>query len=600
MNLHAIYHLPDSNYAYAYYKDTLHIRLQTAKDEINKVTLRSGDPYHWEAGGGGGNLNAEGAMGWVCEDIAMEKEATTDLFDIWFAEVKPPFRRLRYGFFIESDEKKVFYGEGGVLNLEDANKNQAVGQLLNYFCHPFLNAADVFKAPSWAKDTVWYQIFPERFANGDASINPENTLEWGSVDPTASTFFGGDIQGWIDKLDYLVDLGITGIYTCPIFKSPTTHKYDTTDYFEIDPQFGDKETFKRFVDLAHSKGIKVMLDIVVNHCGYLFAPWQDVLENGENSKYQDWFHIRSFPIVGLDEREWPNYDAFAFGKRMPKMKTENPEVRDFFLRVGTYWVEEFDIDGWRLDVSNEVDHVFWREFRKAVRAVKDDVYILGEVWHDSNPWLKGDQFDAVMNYPLTNAILNFIAKNKISATEFKEAISKAQTMYSKNVNEVNFNLLNSHDTERLLTTCGGNKKKALLAYSFLMTLAGAPCIYYGDEVGMDGGDDPLCRKCMVWDKFEQDLEMFATFKKLIDVRKNHPALKSTTLEWIYVSDADELILFKKSHAKGDIYIVLNNSDATITVDLTALPFRVYTDLITGVTVAGNSVEIGAHSIYLLA
>ena len=601
MNLHGILHLPSSNYAYAYNKETLHIRLRTAKDDVTQVTLRAGDPYQWVSGGGGGNLNAEGAMGWVCEDIPMEKEASTDLFDFWFAVVKPPFRRLRYGFFIESGIHKIFYGEGGILNLQDADNRQATEQLLNYFCFPFLNAADIYDSPFWAKDTVWYQIFPERFANGDPSINPEKTLEWGSIDPTWDSFFGGDIQGWIDKLDYLVELGITGIYTCPIFKSPSTHKYDTTDYFEIDPQFGDKETFKRFVELAHSKGIKVMLDIVVNHCGYDFAPWQDVLEHGENSKYKDWFHIRNFPVVTLEDETYPNYDAFAFVKKMPKMKTENPEVRDYFLKVATYWVKEFDIDGWRLDVSNEVDHTFWREFRKAVRAVKDDVYILGEVWHDSSPWLRGDQFDAVMNYPLTTAILNFIAKGKTTPAQFKEAMEKIQTMYTRNVSEVNFNLLGSHDTERLLTICGGNKEKALLAYSFLMTLSGSPCIYYGDEIGMDGSDDPDCRKCMIWDKDKQDLNMLAIFKKLIEVRKNYPAMRATTIKWIYIDDAENLIIFKKLHDEGDIYVILNNSNEKKIVDLSVIPSDTYTDLLTEQTVTTqNGLEIGAHTISLLA
>jgi len=601
MNLHAIFHLSDSNYAYAYDKETLHIRLRTAKNDADKVTIRAGDPYHWAAGGGGGNLNAEGAFGWVCEDLPMQKEASTELFDFWMAEVKPPFRRLRYGFLIEGGNKQIFYGEGGIFDLNtDLRADHISNQLANYFCFPFLNAADVFKAPEWAKSTVWYQIFPERFANGDASLNPEGVLEWGSCDPTAFSFFGGDIQGMIDRLDYLANLGISGIYTCPIFKSPSTHKYDTEDYFEIDPQFGDKKTFKKFVELAHEKGIKVMLDLVVNHCGYNFGPWQDVLLNGEHSKYKDWFHIRSFPIVKLEDEAWPNYDAFAFGKRMPKMKTENPEVRDYFLEVVRYWTSEFDIDGWRLDVANEVDHAFWREFRKEVRTIKDDVYILGEVWHDSNPWLRGDQFDAVMNYPLTSAINDFIAKNKTTASQFKEAISRVQTMYSRNVSEVNFNLLNSHDTKRLLNACNGNKQKVILSYAFLMTQAGSSCIYYGDEIGMDGEDDPLCRKCMIWEEDMQDLEMLETFKKIISLRKIHSAMRSPKLEWIDVNDGENCVLFKKYDADEELYIIINNSDSAKTINLSAIPQKIYADLLSNNKVdSTEQLHIEAHSIVLL-
>ena len=602
MNLHAIFHLSDSNYAYAYNKKILHIRLRTAKNDVDKVTVRAGDPYQWVAGGGGGNLIAENAAGWVCAHIPMQKEASTDLFDFWIVEIKPSFKRLRYGFLIESGHQKFFYGEGGIFSLNSTNADQVENQLgfRNYFCFPFLNAADVFDAPEWVKNTVWYQIFPDRFANGDASLNPDRTPPWGSCDPTVFSFFGGDIQGMSDRLDYLADLGINGIYTCPIFKSPSTHKYDTEDYFEIDPQFGSKETFKRFVKLAHEKGIKVMLDIVVNHCGYNFGPWQDVLENGENSRYKDWFHIGSFPVVKLEDEELPNYDAFSFYKKMPKMKTENPEVCDFFLKVARYWIREFNIDGLRLDVANEVDHAFWREFRKEVRSVKDDIYILGEVWHDANPWLKGDQFDAVMNYPLLEQVKSFIVKNATTASEFKESISKVGIMYSRNVSEVNFNLLGSHDTERILTACNGDKRKVILAYTFLMTLAGCPCVYYGDEIGLDGGADPLCRKCMIWEEDAQDLEMFESFKRMISLRKNHSAMRSTGFEWIEANDQENYVIFKKFDADEEIFVVLNNSDLAKVVDLSALPARMYRDLLTNEEIdSGGQLRIGAYSIVLL-
>src|SRR5699024_5658775 len=208
--------------------------------------------------------------------------------------------------------------------------------------------------------------------------------------------------GIIKHLDYLVDLGINGIYFTPIFKAHSNHKYDTIDYMEIDPQFGDKSTFKELVKACHEKGIRIMLDAVFNHSGYYFSQFQDVLEKGENSKYKNWFHIKDFPI---QTDPVPNFDSFAFTSHMPKLNTEHPDVKQYLLDVATYWIKEFDIDGWRLDVANEVDHQFWREFRTAVKSVKQDVYILGEIWHDSMPWLQGDQFDAVMNYPFTNSAI---------------------------------------------------------------------------------------------------------------------------------------------------------------------------------------------------
>lgn len=585
MNLHAIYHRPNQNYAYSYDEKTIHIRLRTAKNDVKQVTVKFGDPYHWIFGGGGGNLNAEGAQGWISNEIKMKKEASTDLFDFWFVSVHPEFRRMRYAFIVEGENEKVMFGEKTIIPLtEDEEKNHPhLNNLGNFFCFPFLNPADIFNAPKWVKSTIWYQIFPERFANGNPDLNPENTVEWGSIDPKYNTFYGGDLEGVIKNLDYLQELGINGIYFCPIFKSPSTHKYDTTDYFEIDPQFGDKLTFKRLVNEAHKRGIKIMLDAVFNHCGWDFPQWQDVIKYQEESSYKDWFHIRKFPLVekDFDPISQPgglNYDAFAFAKGMPKLNTENPEVIDYFLEVGRYWVREFDIDGWRLDVANEVDHTFWRLFRNAVREVKEDVYILGEIWHDSQPWLNGDQFDAVMNYPLGDAILKYVAQDKITSSEFSLALNKVLTDYARNVNEVAFNLLDSHDTKRLLTVCDGHKQKALLAYTLQMTQTGTPCIYYGGEIGLDGGADPLCRKCMIWDEEAQDREMFDYLKQLIHLRKTHSSLSSPDLEWLVTNDEDSYIVFKKESCDETTYIIINNSNKQQMINLSFMPKGAYNEL----------------------
>lgn len=599
MNKQAVLHIPNSNLCYAYDANTYHLYLQTAKDDVSSVNIKAGDPYQWETGGGGGNLNADGAFGWVHETYSMTKTHSTDLFDYWFTTVSPPFKRLRYAFFINSPAEGIFYGESGffpITNLPDCETKQ----LKHYFCLPFLNEVDVFQAPSWVKDTVWYQIFPERFNNGDESINPQNCLPWNQSEPKWDSFYGGDIKGIMDKLDYLGELGINGIYLCPIFKSPTNHKYDTTDYFDIDPSFGDKETFKQFVELAHTKGIKIMLDMVINHCGYLFEPWCDVIKNQEKSKFKDWFHIKSFPITPLASDEMPNYDTFAFVKQMPKMNTANEDVRNYFIDVATYWIREFDIDGWRLDVANEVDHAFWRDFRAAVKKEKEEVYILGEIWHNASPWLKGDQFDAVMNYPLANAVLDFTVKGKQTPTEFKTALTKTMLMYPQHVNDVNFNLLASHDTARILTLAKGNDKLLFLAYGLIFTLSGAPCIYYGDEIGITGGDDPGCRKCMDWDLVTTDNLLLNFFKKLLHLRHNIPALKSPLMRWLFVDDGLGLVVFEKCHPEGDVIVVVN-----VTPKETILPTGFfkndsYTDLLTSIQVLkNNSVPVPAYGLLFL-
>ncbi len=544
----AIFHRPKNNFAYAYNETTLHIRLQTKKEDVEAVELIHGDPYVWEDGE------------WISFKKPMKKTGSDDLYDYWLAEVSPEFRRLRYGFALKSGEETIIYNEKGFY--EEEPKDCGL-----YFCFPFLNKIDVFKAPTWVKDTVWYQIFPERFGNGNKENDPKGALPWGSTDPSTTNFFGGDFEGVIEHIDHLVELGITGIYFTPIFRAKSNHKYDTIDYMEIDPQFGTKETFKKLVEVCHENGIKIMLDAVFNHSGYFWEPFQDVLKNGEKSKYKDWFHIWNFPVVTKPK---PNYDAFAFVSDMPKLNTEHPEVKEYLLEVGRYWVREFNIDGWRLDVANEVDHQFWRDFRQAVKAEKEDVYILGEIWHDSMPWLQGDQFDAVMNYPFTTATLDYLAKNKTKATEFANSISKVMHSYPINVNEVAFNLLGSHDTPRILTICEENKDKLKLLFLFQLSFVGAPCIYYGDEFSMTGEQDPGCRKCMVWEEEKQDRDMFDFVKKLIELRKELPVFGNHgDIRFIEANDETNHVMYEKvSDSTGErILFVINNSDKDLIVTL---------------------------------
>ncbi|UPM53093.1 glycoside hydrolase family 13 protein [Gottfriedia acidiceleris] len=541
----SIYHRPKNNYAYAYNNETLHIRLRTKKNDITSVNLIHGDPYDWKDGA------------WVINKTEMKKSGSTELFDYWFIEIKPPFRRLRYGFEISSLDETITYTERGFYE-EIPTDDTAY-----YFCFPFLNEIDVFKAPSWAKETVWYQIFPERFANGDPSINPDGVLAWESEEPSTNNFFGGDFEGVIHHLDHLVELGINGIYFTPIFKAFSNHKYDTIDYMEIDSQFGTKETFKRLVDECHKRNIKVMLDAVFNHSGYFFEPFQDVLKNQDKSKYKDWFHLKEFPIV---TDPLPNYDAFAFVPSMPKLNTEHPEVKSYLLKVGKYWAKEFKIDGWRLDVANEVDHAFWREFRKEIKAINPELYILGEIWHDSMSWLLGDQFDAVMNYPFTNGALDFFAKDKINAEKFTNIISEVLHSYPQNINEVAFNLLGSHDTSRVLTVCNENIDKLKLLYTFQLSFPGAPCIYYGDEIGMTGKQDPDCRKCMIWDEERQDRKLFNYIRTLIKLRKKYNAIGSVgSFNFIEVNNDKNVIVYSKIFNNDTFIFILSNNPKKITV-----------------------------------
>lgn len=507
MELIAIYHRPESEYAYLYKDKIMHIRIRTKKDDIESIHLHYGDTFifledHYEA------------------SKAMVKVTSDALFDYWQAEVSVGYARLQYLFELKDKQgQSILYGDKGCVE----NTLENLHYEGNGFKIPYIHEIDACHVPDWVAKTVWYQIFPERFANGNAELSPEGALDWdSSITPKTTDFFGGDLQGIIDHLDYLQELGITGLYLCPIFESPSNHKYNTTDYFEIDRHFGDKETFRQLVEQAHLRGMKVMLDAVFNHIGDQSAQWQDVLEHGENSAYKDWFHIQEFPVTNdklMNPKELP-YHTFAFASYMPKLNTANPEVKDYLLNVATYWIEHFDIDAWRLDVANEVDHQFWRDFRKAVLAKKPDLYILGEVWHTSQPWLNGDEFHAVMNYPLSDSIKDYFLSRSKKTSQFIAEINCQSMYYKQQISEVMFNLLDSHDTERILTTAKGDIQLVKSALAFLFLQRGTPCIYYGTELELGGGMDPDCRRVMPWDRVSDSNDMLNFMKNLIQLRKD--------------------------------------------------------------------------------
>ena len=532
MRLEAIYHRPKLNWAYAYDRDTLHIRLRTKRGDVREAELLYGDKYQ--------DFSRMGAVG-------MNIFTQDEHFDYWQAEIRPPYRRLAYGFILRDGKQTVYYSERGFAREPFAGH-------FGLFEFPFLNPADVFAPPQWVKDAVFYQIFPERFANGDPSNDPPHVQPWGGK-PEPHNFFGGDLQGVIDHLDYLAKLGVNAIYFTPIFEAPANHKYDTKDYMKVDPHFGTNETLKRLVDQCHKRGIRVLLDAVFNHSGHTFAPFVDVQQKGEQSAYYHWFHIREWPLQVKDGI--PTYDAFAFSPFMPKLNTENPELKQYLLQVARYWVEDIGIDGWRLDVANEVDHAFWRDFRKTVKQANPEAYILGEIWHDAVMWLQGDQFDAAMNYPFTSAVLDFFTERRLDGRQFADRIGMLLAGYPKQAQEVAFNLLDSHDTARLLTRCGDNKSLLKLAVLFQFTFPGTPCIYYGDEIGMTGGNDPDCRKCMVWDENEQDRDLFRFYQEVIALRRRHPVLKTGSLRFLHAKAKDARIAYERKDEHGHLVVLMN-------------------------------------------
>ncbi len=578
MNKHALLHKSKSEMAYAYDKNTLHIWLRTQANDFKSVKLLYGDPFRYEP-------VDDDHIHWVwvqenANDEEMVKRFTDKEYDYYFLSIKPEHLRVKYAFLLD---ERYLYGVREIYDLKDGDAKKKFN-LFNYFNYPFLNEADIISIPSWVKDTVWYEIFPERFRRGKNSVNPV-TNAWGvpSENVTNHMFFGGDIPGIIESLDYIKDLGITGIYFTPLFESPSAHKYDTTNYFKIDPAFGTNEDFKVLVQESHKRGIKVVLDAVFNHCGYDHPFFQDVVKHGKASKYYNSFFVKDEPVLNFKLNEHgkpiysrgliPNYHTFAFTPYMPKWNTEDPLARQHLLEVAEYWIKEYDIDGWRLDVSNEVSHDFWKAFRQTVKKAKKDAFIFGENWDYSMPWLGGDQIDTVMNYELVYLIWQFFGHDPniptIEASELVRLSNKLLASYPQQITENMFNLVDSHDTARILDRSLENRDLAFLTYLFMFSFPGTPTIYYGGEIGITGKHDPDNRRCMIWDESKQDLAFKDRIKTLISWRKTHEAFKSSDLRWIHHDDSKRVIVYEKLAGETFVFLI-NSSDQDQTISIKGL------------------------------
>ncbi len=382
-------------------------------------------------------------------------------------------------------------------------------------------------APAWVKDAIFYQIFPDRFCRSERYHAVGKFVEWGSK-PTRENMFGGNLAGIEDKLEYIAGLGVNAIYLCPIFKSNSNHRYHTVDYFEIDPVLGTLEGFDRLVKKAHKLKIRVILDGVFNHCSRGFFQFNSLMELGPNSPYVDWFHVKGWPLNAYSGK--PNYECWWNFPALPKFNTNCPDVREYLFSVGEYWMKR-GIDGWRLDVPNEIDDdSFWQEFRRRVKAVNSDAYIVGEIWDDPLRWLKGDQFDGVMNYVFRKAVMQFLFdENPIDAAEFCERVRGA---FVEGRGDIPMNLLGSHDTTRLGSQPRTSIERIKLAYALLFFMPGAPCIYYGEELSMKGGKDPDNRRSVPWEKLGemQKKPLYEFIRQMVDMRKKNPVLRDGSLD----------------------------------------------------------------------
>lgn len=547
MNRYAIYHTPNVPYAYAKNNDTLTVRLRAGKGDLSCCRVYYKCRYDWDS-----QFNVKD----------MKLMAQDELFDYYESDLQIEKNRYRYYFeLIDMEGNKLYFDERGVSEQELARERELERKEDTAFQYAYIGKADVYDESKWLQESIVYQIFPDRFYNGDKSNDPENTKAWG-CEVDRSSMFGGDIKGIIEKLDYLKDLGINLIYLTPVFKSTSNHKYNTTDYFDIDPQFGTIETAKELTAECHKRGIRVLFDAVFNHSGSDFFAFKDLLKNQEKSQYKDWYFPYEYPV----STDKINYYTFANDvASMPKLNTSNPEVKEYLLKVGEYWIKEVGIDGWRLDVADEVDHHFWKAFRERIKKANKDAIIVGEIHHESSSFLSGDEMDSIMNYPFEGAVIDFFAKKTIDAVEFNDILTQNITIYMDSIVRQMWNLVGSHDTKRFLTECDGDIKRMKLAVAFQFTYIGVPYIYYGDEVGMTGGNDPECRGCMIWDEEKQNKDMPKFYKKMVSIRKENKVLVYGSYRNLYLKG--NVIVFERYNQSESVMVAINNSDKEAEINI---------------------------------
>ena len=541
MNRYAIQHIVDSSYCFPIASNEIVLRLRTAKNDISRAQVIYESKY---------------VIGLTQKRAEMRKAYTGELFDFYEVKLSLEDTRLAYVFYINDGEKNYYFSEDGVTESYDFTLG-----FYNFFQYPYINQADIMECVPWMKQAVFYQIFVDRFRMGNKEKDTSYiNCKWGDI-PTPKTFAGGDIRGITEKLDYIKELGCNAVYLTPVFTSVSNHKYDISDYYQVDSQFGTNEDLKELVNAAHSRGMHVVLDAVFNHCSENLAQFQDVLKKGKESPYFDWFVIRGDRI----NQQRDNYETFAACDYMPKLNTSNEEVQEFLMDIGTHYLTEYDIDGWRLDVSDEISHYFWRKFRERMKKVKRDAVIIGENWHDAANYLRGDQYDSIMNYAFTKLCLDYFAWGSKNA---EQAAWKLNELLMRNIDPVNtmmLNLLDSHDTHRFFKETGRNRWKVKAALALLFLFPGVPCIFYGTEILTEGGYDPDCRRCMDWEKANPKGE-YSDIYRLIESLSRLRREQNTAEGRIGIYAESDVLVLKNETDERKIKLFVNNTAGNQTVD----------------------------------
>ena len=525
----------DSPYCFPVSAGEMVLRLRTARDDVKSVTLIYENKYDFYR---------------MQRRIPMEKAYAGVDFDWYEVRLRLVDTRLAYIFYVEDENGGCYFSEDGASGDYDFSRSY-----YNFFQYPYINESDIVYPVEWMKNAVFYQIFVDRFRMADKEKDRSYIdMTWGG-EPTPWSHAGGDLQGITGKLGYIHKLGCNTVYLTPVFKSLSNHKYDIIDYYSVDEQFGSAEDLKVLVEQAHKLGMRVVLDAVFNHASEDIAQFVDCREKGRDSEYYDWFIIKGDRV----DRKKCNYEVFGFCEYMPKWNTSNPKVHKYLIDIATYYIREFDIDGWRLDVSDEISRDFWREFRKAVKAEKQDCAIIGENWHDASAYLRGDQYDSIMNYAFSKAMLDYFMPGGRNALETSQKLNSLLVRNKEGVNRMMLNLLDSHDVSRFYTDIGCDRKKMKQALAALYFYQGAPCIYYGTEVLMEGGYDPDCRRCMPWERTRigKGYEDIANLIRALAGLKKRARLNDGIFR---VTSEDDVLVMRYTVRKKEYCLFINNSD----------------------------------------
>jgi neopullulanase len=419
---------------------------------------------------------------------------------------------------------------------------------------------------------VFYAVMPDRFARDPAPppappFDPDALAPW-DAPPDHLAHRGGDLRGLAARLDELVELGVSALYLTPIAVSPTYHRYKPIDHLRVDPLLGGDAAFDALLGAAHARGIRIVLDGVFNHVGVGFPPFQDVLEYGSRSPWRGWFRVESFPLAPHDAAR-PGYRGWNGNRTMPELAHEHPAVRAFVLEVVERWLRR-GIDGWRFDAPRAVgDAAFWRELRRRARAVNPEAYLVGEIWDDASAWLDGTQWDGQTAYGLQGALLRFAAGARVRPEHlvpgtpppvpldgpgFAGEVAALLARHAWPVPLAHLTFLSTHDTARFVTAAGGDRTSLALAALLLFTLPGAPCIYYGDEVGMEGGLPPASRGTLP-PRERWDLGLRALFARLARLRRTSAALAVGRLRLVHAAGA--LVVYEREHGGERVTVAVN-------------------------------------------